>query len=114
MFVRRGADKLRVDVHLIRSLLNTALENVGDTKLIGDVAEIRRPRRILLRRNSGDHFESSNFGKSRQDFVLNPGSEVSIGLIFAEVFKWQHCDAFFRRSQGRTSPKVQEPNGGAN
>ena len=37
MFVGRGANELRVDVHLVASLLDAAFQNIRDTKLTRDL-----------------------------------------------------------------------------
>ena len=52
----------------------------------------------MLRRRPRNDFEIGNLSQARQDLVLDTIGEVSVGLFFAAIFKWQHRDAFFRRS----------------
>src|SRR5438270_13029269 len=94
MRIALGIDQLNVDAHLVAGFPHTALQNIRDAKLLGDLRII--PVRILesLRRCAGDNLQVANPRESGQDFLLNAAGEIGIVWIGAEIFKWQNGNRF--------------------
>ena len=55
-------------------------------------------------------FKSAIFDKQRQNFVLNTVGKVSVGFVFAPVFKWKHRNAFLRDRLASLPVKRASPN----
>ena len=98
MGVRRGFNQLDVDSDRVTAFLDGTFQDVGDPELTCDLRKILRRAFVMLRRRPRNDFEIGNLSQARQDLVLDTIGEVSVSLFFAAIFKWQHRDAFFRRS----------------
>ena len=59
---RQGVDELCVDANLIVRPLDTSLQHIADTKLLGDLADFDRLALVEEGRVSGDHEQSGTLG----------------------------------------------------
>jgi len=72
---------LHGDAHLIGRFLNAAFENIGNTKLLRDVAQIGERAFVFLCRCARDDFQSGDFRLSGQNLVLNALGKEAVVLI---------------------------------
>ena len=97
MRIRLSVNQLHIDPHLIGRFLHAAFKNVRDTKLLCDLGEFARFALIALRGSARDYFQIRDLSQPRQDLLLDTLSEVGVVSVGAEIFKWQHGDAFVGR-----------------
>ena len=83
VFIRRRANKLNVNVSCVSDLLYATLENVCNTKLVADLAQVVGRALIFLGRSSRNNLQGSNLRKAGENFVLNAFSEVGVRLVIA-------------------------------
>ncbi len=81
MRVAQCVDQLHVHAHLIVSFLDTAFENVRDTELLSDVAQVRWRALKTLRGCTRDDFQVSDFGQPCENFILHAFGEIGIVRI---------------------------------
>src|SRR4051812_13175138 len=87
-------DQLRVDADATPSALHGAFQHMHDAERLRDLAQITRGTALVLQcRSATDDFQISNFGQSREDFVLNPFCEVNVLLLIAQILEWKNSDA---------------------
>src|SRR4051812_8545121 len=101
MGVRQGLDQLHIDPHGVTRLLYAAFENMGDSELFRDLADVAGLASKLLCRSARNNLEIGDFGESRQDLILHAFGEVSVIRIAAKIVEGKHRDAFLRN--GRSS-----------
>ena len=61
-----------------------------------DLPQITGGAAILHDRGAADDLQIGDLGQARQHVVLNAIGEKGVFLLHAQIFKWQHRDAFFR------------------
>jgi hypothetical protein len=86
--------QLRIHSYLIGCALHAAFEQVRNSELLADVAQVpRRSALILQNRAAADYFEVGNFRQVSENFVLHAVSEIGVFLFAAQVLKRQHGNA---------------------
>src|SRR5215470_4792774 len=81
-----------IDPYLIACLLDATLKDVRYAKLLRDLGKIARLALILLRGSARNHFQIRDFSQTRQDFLLDAISEISVLWIAAQILKGQDRD----------------------
>src|SRR5438045_5560776 len=80
--------QLRIHPYLIGCALHAAFEQMRNSELLADVAQVpRRSALILQNRAVTDYFEVGNFRQVSENFVLHAVSEIGVFLIAAKVLK---------------------------
>src|SRR5207244_6568480 len=84
MRVCPGVNQLCAHPHAVRRSLHTSFEDMGDAKLLGDLAKVAS-RCIPVLHNAGatDYFQVGDFGEIRKDFILHTVCEVSVRFLVA-------------------------------
>src|SRR5437868_15034449 len=85
-------NQVNIDPDLIACFLHATLEDVHYAKLLRDLSKIARFALILLRRSAGNHLQIRDFSQTRQHFLLDAVSEISVLWIAAQVLKRQDRD----------------------
>jgi hypothetical protein len=83
---------VNIDPHLIACFLDATLKDVRYAKLLRDLSKIARFTLILLRRSARNYFQIRDFSQTRQDFLLDAVSEISVLWIAAQILKRQDRD----------------------
>ena len=94
--IRARIDQLDVDAHAISRAPHRAFQNVSHSEGQADLAQVARARFVLANRSPADDFQVGDLGQVREDIILDAIREILILLIVAQIFEWQHRDAFFR------------------
>src|SRR5438477_62803 len=85
MSVCLGPDQLDVHADRVRRALDAALQNIRHPKLLRYCRQIIWRTLETLGRKARDHLQFSNLCQSRNDLVLNPGSEISVIWITTKI-----------------------------
>jgi hypothetical protein len=86
-------DQLHVHAHGVAALLHASFQDVGDAKLLCDLAQVFRRAFVMLRRWARDDpLGRRFFGYVASEFSSEFRREVKhMALVFTSVFKRQHC-----------------------
>src|SRR5215471_10028128 len=82
---------------------------MSDAELSRNLRQVFWRALVMLRRCARDHFQIRDLRQARQDFILNAVGKISIGLVFAAVFKRKHRNALLGNCYGgKRSSKTHE------
>ena len=101
MRVALGIDELDVDAHAVAGFAHTAFQDVGNSKLLRDLANVLGRVFETLRRRARDHFQIANAREAGEDFLLDTVGKISVRFIFAQIFKRQDGDRFAQNRRAR-------------
>src|SRR5215471_5110847 len=73
---------------------------MSDAELSRNLRQVFWRALVMLRRCARDHFQIRDLRQARQDFILNAVGKISIGLVFASIFKRKHRDALLGNCYG--------------
>src|SRR4029077_11299059 len=96
MLVTVGVDQLHVYPHLVAGAADAAFENVRNSELLADLANIRSLAAITHDGSARDHFELTNFRKVGQNVILHSIGKEGVLLVVAQILEWQYRDRFIQ------------------
>src|SRR5213075_2234833 len=97
MGIGPSVDELSIDPDPVIDPLHTALQNVGNPKLLTDLAQVAIPRFFVLHHaGATDYFEVRYLRQIGEDLILNPFRKERGFRIRAQVFKGKNRDTFVR------------------
>src|SRR4029077_2892183 len=101
MLVTVGVDQLHVYPHLVAGAADAAFENVRNSELLADLANIRSLAAITHDGSARDHFELTDFRKVGQNVILHSIGKEGVLLVVAQIFEWQHRNRFVQLARDR-------------
>jgi hypothetical protein len=89
-----GVDQLDVDEHAVARAADAPFENIRHPQYLADLTHIA-PAGFSISHyaRAADYFQIGNLREARQHVVLNPGGEVGVFFVVAEILKGQHGNA---------------------
>src|SRR4051794_3011162 len=90
MAAGRDVIELYRDAYALAASTDTALDNVTNTKLLGDLFNVNRLRLVREGRIASDDEEPAQFGKRCDDVLADAVGKIFLFRVTTHVDEWKH------------------------
>src|SRR5437016_13978765 len=98
MNILSRVEQLRADAHAVARALHLAFDDVGNAKLVRDLAKITCSAALVLHHACpADDFQLGHLRQISENLILHTIREIGVLLLLAQILKRQHSDAFVWR-----------------